>query len=123
VTGAMKEGRDGPFPMVLLANGKALATGGFPANHDQSMGTAELYTTTVPSIFLTNPTRLAGGAFRFSFAYTPGAGTTVFRTTNLALPFVDWATLGSATEVSSGQFQFTDTQTNLNERFYRVRSP
>jgi PKD repeat protein len=124
VTGSMLEGRNGPFPMVLLANGKALATGGLPANNDLSTGTAELYTTTVPTIRILNPTRLAGGAFQFSFTNTPGAGSTVFSTTNLGLSLGNWTTLGSATEVSAGQFQFTDPQaTNNSKRFYRVRSP
>jgi hypothetical protein len=124
VTGAMIEGRNGPFPMVLLANGKALATGGLPANNDLSTGTAELYTTTVPTLRILNPIRLAGGAFQFSFTNAPGAGSTVFTTTNLGLSFANWTTLGSATEVSPGQFQFTDPQaTNNSKRFYRVRSP
>jgi PKD repeat protein len=124
VTGAMKEGRSGPFPVVLLANGQALATGGIPANNDLSTGTAELYTTTVPIITILNPIRLAGGAFQFSFTNTPGAGSTVFTTTNLGLSFANWTTLGSATEVSPGQFQFTDPlATNNSKRFYRVRSP
>jgi PKD repeat protein len=124
VTGAMKEGRSGPFPVVLLANGQALATGGIPANNDLSTGTAELYTTTVPIITILNPIRLAGGTFQFSFTNTPGADSTVFTTTNLGLPFTNWTTLGSATEVSPGQFQFTDPQaTNNSKRFYRVRSP
>ncbi len=124
VTGAMKEGRGGAFPMVLLATGQALATGGFPANNDLSTGTTELYTTTVPTIRILNPTRLAGGVFQFSFTNTPGAGSTVFTTTNLGLSLPNWTTLGSATEVSPGQFQFTDPQaTNNSKRFYRVRSP
>ena len=124
VTGAMKEGRNGAFPMVLLGNGQALATGGIPANNDLSTGTAELYTTTVPTIRILNPTRLAGGVFQFSFTNTPGAGSTVVSTTNLGLSLPNWTTLGGATEVSPGQFQFTDPQaTNNAKRFYRVRSP
>lgn len=124
VTGAMLEGRNGPFPIVLLANGRALATGGLPANNDLSTGTAELYTTTVPTIRILNPTRLAGGVFQFSFTNTPGTGSTVLSTTNLGLPLANWTTLGSATEVSPGQFQFTDPQAaNSSKRFYRVRSP
>ncbi len=114
VTGAMLEGRNGPFLMVLLANGKALATGGIPVNNDLSTGTTELYTTLVPTIRIVNPTRLAGGVFQFSFTNTPGAGSTVFTTTNLGLSLANWTTLGSATEVSSGQFQFTDPQATNN---------
>jgi hypothetical protein len=40
------------------------------------------------------------------------------------MPLSNWTTLGAATEVSPGQFQFTDPQaTNTPQRFYRVRSP
>jgi hypothetical protein len=53
-----------------------------------------------------------------------GEDSTVFAATNSSLPLANWTTLGSATEVSSGQFQFTDPQaTNNAKRFYRVRSP
>src|SRR5688572_21903782 len=35
----------------------------------------------------------------------------------------NWVALGSVTEVSPGQFQFTDRQTtNSHQRFYRVRT-
>jgi hypothetical protein len=48
----------------------------------------------------------------------------VFATTNLALAFSNWTSLGTASEVSSGHFQFTDLQaTGNSKRFYRVRSP
>jgi len=124
VTGAMLEGRNGPFPMVQLANAKALATGGLPANNDLSTGTTELYTTTLPTIRILNPIRLAGGGFQFSFTNTPGAGSTIFSTTNLSLSLSNWITLGSATEILPGQFQFKDPQaTNGPRHFYRVRSP
>ena len=44
--------------------------------------------------------------------------------TNPALRLGNWSVLGSVTEVSPGQFQFTDPQaTNSPRRFYRVRSP
>ena len=34
-----------------------------------------------------------------------------------------WFSLGTATEISNGVFQFTDTTTNLKQRYYRVVSP
>ena len=37
-------------------------------------------------------------------------------------PLDDWTSVGSATEVSPGHYQFTD-ETPDNLRFYRVRSP
>jgi hypothetical protein len=45
-------------------------------------------------------------------------------TINLALPLTNWAASGGVTEVSAGQFQFTDPHaTNSTRRFYRARSP
>jgi hypothetical protein len=55
----------------------------------------------------------------------PGGVTcTALATTNPAVPLADWSELGGVTEVSPGQFQFTDAAaTNLPQRFYRLRSP
>jgi hypothetical protein len=113
----LEDRRDEGRPRIYSTN---LSAG---ASNDLSTGTAELYTTAAPTIRILNPTKLAGGAFQFSYTYTPGSGSTVFGTRNLGLPFTNWMVLGSATEVSGGQFQFTDPQTNLPRRFYRVRSP
>jgi hypothetical protein len=72
---------------------------------------------------LTTPARLANGSFQFAFTSSSGALFSVLASTNLALPFSNWAVLGGATEISPGQFQFSDPQaTNSRERFYRVRS-
>jgi len=66
----------------------------------------------------------SGSAFQLSFSNTPGALFTVVATTNVALPLSNWTVLGSVTEISPGQFQFTDPQaTNSPQRLYRVRSP
>jgi alpha-tubulin suppressor-like RCC1 family protein len=71
-----------------------------------------------------NAARPVNGAFGFVFTNTPGAVFTVLATTNAALPLTSWTVLGGATELSPGQFQFTDPQaTNSPRRFYRVRSP
>ena len=78
----------------------------------------------VGPIMLGNPTKLSGGAMQFTFANTPGAGFTALGTTNLALPPNSWTVLGSVTEVSPGQFEFTDMQASAcPQRFYGVRSP
>jgi hypothetical protein len=84
-----------------------------------------LVTTPAPTpIALTNPVRLGNGSFQFGFTNTPGAAFTVFATTNAALDLSNWTVLGNPTEVSIGQFQFTDPQsTNHLRRFYRVSSP
>jgi uncharacterized repeat protein (TIGR03803 family) len=95
------------------------------ANSGGSSGNGTVFNFTLPSpLLLTNLVRLPGGSFQFSFMNTSGSSNTVFATTNLALVFSNWTSLGTASEVSSGHFQFTDLQTtNNSKRFYRVRSP
>ncbi len=73
---------------------------------------------------LTNAARLGNGAFQFSFTNTPGATFTAWASTNVALPLSNWTSLGYVTEISSGQYQFTDLQATTNaRRYYRVSSP
>jgi hypothetical protein len=86
----------------------------------------KVYAFTVPvqPIVPTDLSFQTNGAFQFSFTNVAGASFTVFGSTNVASPFTNWASLGTATEVSSGLFQFSDPQaTNSLQRFYRVRSP
>jgi len=68
----------------------------------------------------------SGAGLRFTFANTPGASSqfTVWSTTNLTLPFAQWSNLGHPSEVTAGNYQFTDAQaTNKPARFYQVTSP
>jgi len=75
-------------------------------------------------VILTGAQTLTNGAFQFGFTNTPGAFFGVVATTNPALPLSNWTTLTGLTEVSAGQFQFSDPQApNGPQRFYRVRSP
>jgi hypothetical protein len=47
---------------------------------------------------------------------------TALAATNPTVPLADWSVLGGVTEVSPGQFQFTDADAaNLARRFYGVR--
>jgi hypothetical protein len=72
---------------------------------------------------LTGPQKLTNG-FHFAFANSAGALFGVLTTTNLALPLTSWTALGGVTEISPGQFQFTDPQaTNGGQRFYRAFAP
>jgi len=73
---------------------------------------------------LTGSTLLPGNIFQFNFTNTPGVAGTVLATTNLSLSASNWNALGTAAEVSPGQFQFTDAPaTNSSPRFYLIRSP
>jgi PQQ enzyme-like repeat protein len=82
------------------------------------------FTVPVPPIVLANLTLLPGGTFQFDFTNTPDLSFSVYNTTNLGTPFTNWNRIGSATEVSPGQFQFADSSvTNNPELFYRVTSP
>ena len=76
------------------------------------------------AITLTGAQTLPAGSFQFAFTNTPGGFFGVVASTNPALPCSAWTPVDGLTEVSPGQFQFTDTQaTNNPRRFYRVGSP
>jgi len=76
------------------------------------------------AITLTSAAKLGNGSFQFSFTNTPGATFTVWGSTNVALALSSWTKLGYLTNVSAGQYQFTDTNAPANARcFYRVSSP
>jgi hypothetical protein len=62
----------------------------------------------------------------FQFSVTnPGRSTnfTVLSTTNLLVPLTDWTVLGTASNVGSGLYQFTDESATNHQRFYTIRSP
>jgi N-acetylneuraminic acid mutarotase len=64
------------------------------------------------------------GAFQFNFTNSPGALLGVLASTNLTLPLSNWTALNGITEVSPGQFQFTDPQaTNSPQQFYQLFAP
>ena len=86
----------------------------------------KVYAFTVPvaPIVLTSPTALVDGSFTFGFTNVPGMSFTVYSTSNLVVPFGSWTRLGAATEVSPGQFRFTNSTLLGNPtQFYRVTSP
>jgi hypothetical protein len=65
---------------------------------------------------------LGNGGFQLNFTNTPGTTYTILATTNLSLSVSNWTNLGTTTETSAGQFQFTDPPaTGQPLRFYRVR--
>jgi hypothetical protein len=103
---------------------------GLPTGH----ALATVYVNGIPSVssivridstaLIISGTRLAGGAFQISFANPTGGSFSALMSSNVTLAVSNWANLGAVTEVSPGQYQFTDTQaTNQPRRFYRVRSP
>lgn len=75
-------------------------------------------------IYLTSPAKLVNGPFQLTFTNWTGLTFSAYAATNLTVPFGNWTPLGAVTEVSSGHFQFTDSQaTNFTRRFYRISSP
>lgn len=67
-------------------------------------------------------TAFSGGSFQISFTNTPGANFSVLATTNVALPLNQWSNLGTATEVSPGQYQFSDPNATNTAQFYILES-
>ena len=111
-----------PFNRVIVHYDKPPVTGG---DYGPIFMADNMTVTPVPPpIVLGNAVKQAGGAFQFAFTHPPGATCTVLASANPALPVANWSVLGTATETSSGQYQFTDLQaTNSPQRFYRIRSP
>ena len=73
---------------------------------------------------LTDAKKLTNGTFQFSFTNSVGAVFGALASTNVSLPSSNWTALGGVTEVSPGQFHFSDPQaTNSPQRFYSIRSP
>ena len=73
---------------------------------------------------ITTSAMMPGNGFQFIYTNTPGVAGTVLASTNVSVAASNWNTLGTATEILSGQFQFTDPQaTNSSQRFYQIRSP
>jgi len=66
--------------------------------------------------------KLVNGSFQFAFTNSPGDVFGALATTNPALPLSNWTALSGVTEVSPGQFQFSDSPSTNSKRFYRVRS-
>jgi hypothetical protein len=90
------------------------AFAGSPFSTEQQFSTRPL---------LITPARRPGGVFELNFTSAPGARLNVLASTNVSLSLSGWSVLGTATEISPGQFRFTETQaTNTSRRFFRVRS-
>jgi hypothetical protein len=80
-------------------------------------------TPSVVSPRLTGCRLVEGEGFRFTFTSAAGANFNVLSTTNLAAPLSQWELRGSATEVSVGQYEFTDLEATADwQRFYIVRA-
>ena len=122
---AFTGGSDGSNPQAdLVVSGNVI----YGTAESGTTGSGSVFAFTLPqvaapAIILTNLTHLPNGKFQFGFLYAHGSTNTVFASTNVGMPFASWLSLGTATEISNGVFQFTDTTTNLKQRYYRVVSP
>jgi hypothetical protein len=65
-------------------------------------------------------TRLGNGNFQLNFTNVTGLNFSILGSSNPTQPASNWSVLGAPTEISSGQYQFTDTSANV-VRYYRVR--
>lgn len=87
------------------------------------IGAAEAqYASSIHPPLLTNVVR-SGTNLQFAFTNAPHADFTALMSTNLKVPLSNWTALGNVTEVSSGDYQFTDASATNRVQFYRVVSP
>ena len=116
---------------TLLKDGRLLITGGVGkqvggAEDSLFLASAELYgpdSNTGQGIIMSVKSKATSGGFQFTFTSTPGGTNLVLSTRNVSVPLINWASLGAATEISPGHFQFTDPQaTNGGRRFFSIRS-
>jgi N-acetylneuraminic acid mutarotase len=106
---------------TVLPNGEVLVTGGGSFAPPFRLQSAETFVPIDP--IMLNILPAPAGQFRLSFTNTAGFQFGVLTTTNIFHPIENWTALGNVTEISPGQFQFTDPQaTNSPQRFYRVRA-
>lgn len=111
-----------PFNKVVVHYDKPPVTGGDwgPIFMADNM----TVTPAPPPVVLANAATPVTGAFQFDFTNAPGGSFTVLASPDPMLSITNWTVLGSAAEISPGQYQFTDLQTtNHPQRFYRVSSP
>jgi hypothetical protein len=73
---------------------------------------------------LIHPVVLSSGMFQFTISNIgPSTNYTVLFTSDLASPLSNWTVIGSASLVSPGLYQFTDSNATAGKGFYTVRSP
>jgi len=87
---------------------------GLAQGEDQSFTTPDARRT------ITGCSLTAAGHFQFQFTGASNSTYTVLCSTNLALPLGSWTPVGSVTNLTPTQYQFTDpaTKTNQPKRFY-----
>ena len=90
-----------------------------------TLGEDQSFTTPDVSCAITNCCLTATGQFQFQFTGAAASTYTVLCSTNLALPLSNWTLAGAVTNISPGQYQFTDPagETNRPQRFYLLRQP
>ncbi len=109
----------------LMAGVRRFNTGIVARGRVYVAGDNKVYAFSVPpaAIVLAPPSLSPGAGLEISFTNIAASSFSVLGTTNLSLPLIDWSPLGSATETSPGQYQFTDASVTNALRFYRVQSP
>jgi len=75
-------------------------------------------------ITLSNPRLTEDHKLRFDFTASAGTTFSILASSDASAPLVNWVTLGTATEISPGAYQFTDSDSASAhlQRFYRIRA-
>lgn len=108
---------------TLLNDGRALFIGG-AWQASEPLSSVEYYSSSnivFSPLHLKTPVRDSNGLAAVTFTNSPGVAFGVLASTNISGE--DWFGLNTLTELSPGQYRFTDAVTNAAQRFYRARTP
>lgn len=110
-----------PFNSVVVHWDKAPITGG---DYGCIYMADNVRVTPAPAPPVVSIARMNTGACQFSFTNWPGRTFTVLGTTNLSLALTNWTVLGTTTETTPCNYQYTEPQPGTNTHwFYRVCWP
>ncbi len=88
-----------------------------------TVGQDATFTTLTTSFSVTCSLTASGGPMQLSLTGIPGAKFTVLTSSNSALSFESWTVLGDMTEVSPGQYQYSDPRpATASQCYYRIVS-
>jgi uncharacterized delta-60 repeat protein len=118
-------GNDEAFAIAIGPSGGVYLAGTSEQSPSPPQLNADLLTVKYSVVVPIRPQpMLSPAGFGLSFTNLPGGNFSVWTGTNIALPEPEWIRIGDAVEITSGQYQFMDSEPPTHpQRFYQVTAP